>query len=155
VSRRLICRFVVLLSTAGCAQPQSPQDDQPRVDAAAHDRVNRVDLAPGPPSDLSSDLASGGACVDGGGCTTVNPGACHSGHIVCKGNAAECVPDLVMQSCYTGPAATLNVGVCQAGTQSCTDALGSCEGEVTPSAVEFTLPGRLVPHRDWRLCRSD
>jgi len=37
------------------------------------------------------------------------------------------------RSCYTGPAGTLNVGLCRAGTQYCKDGRwGDCEGEVTP-----------------------
>lgn len=39
------------------------------------------------------------------------------------------------QSCYSGPAGTQGVGVCQAGTQTCSGgASGACVGEVTPSA---------------------
>jgi hypothetical protein len=52
-----------------------------------------------------------------------------------SGPGCVCVPGAV-QSCYSGPAGTLGVGVCQAGTQAC-DALGkswgACLGQVLPS----------------------
>ncbi|HAA58732.1 MAG TPA: hypothetical protein DCE42_28480 [Myxococcales bacterium] len=40
------------------------------------------------------------------------------------------------RSCYTGPAGTMNVGVCKAGTQSCTAAgtWGACAGQVVPTS---------------------
>jgi hypothetical protein len=85
------------------------------------------------------DLGRGGgsmSCVDGGGCMTANPGACASGHLVCSGPAATCVPDVTTQRCYSGPAATVGVGVCKAGAQTCVGTLGSCAGEVKPAAIE-------------------
>ncbi len=45
-----------------------------------------------------------------------------------------CVPNLAY-ACYTGPLGTLDVGICQAGTQTCNaqgTALGPCVGQVLP-----------------------
>jgi hypothetical protein len=54
----------------------------------------------------------------------------------CNGDVNEgcaCVPGDVVP-CYTGPAGTLNVGACAAGTRTCNaqQAYGPCLGEVTP-----------------------
>ncbi len=40
--------------------------------------------------------------------------------------------------CYSGPEETEDVGVCRAGAASCSDdgQLGTCEGEITPAAVD-------------------
>src|SRR5262249_23721697 len=49
-------------------------------------------------------------------------------------NGCDCV-DGKTQSCYTGAPATLGVGVCQSGTQTCAHGhFGACVGEVTPTA---------------------
>ncbi|WP_437588779.1 hypothetical protein [Sorangium sp. So ce1000] len=53
------------------------------------------------------------------------------------GGGSTCEPESVAK-CYSGPAGTKDVGICQAGTQACKrDGSGyeACEGEVTP-AVE-------------------
>jgi hypothetical protein len=69
---------------------------------------------------------------DGAVCeTSTGSGICSNG--VCVENA-ECTPGAT-QSCYTGPASSMGVGICQAGVQIC-DASGhwgSCMGEVTPT----------------------
>lgn len=56
--------------------------------------------------------------------------------------AVDCVPGEI-RSCYTGPAGTLGVGICSAGTEVCVDSgfgpggygvwSGVCTGQVTPS----------------------
>ncbi|MBU49500.1 MAG: hypothetical protein CL920_12465 [Deltaproteobacteria bacterium] len=41
------------------------------------------------------------------------------------------------QDCYTGPAATKDVGICKAGEQTCTGGKwGTCQNEITPAATE-------------------
>jgi hypothetical protein len=78
-----------------------------------------------------------GACVG-----AVEPAAEVCGDNVdndCDGEVDEgcvCVPDQATD-CYTGPAGTLGVGVCSAGTQTCNadgTAIGACMGSVVPSA---------------------
>jgi hypothetical protein len=90
--------------------------------------------------DLGGADFSGGMvvdnCQDGGSCSTGSPGDCSMGHTVCSGDVQSCVPDVTTQRCYDGPAGTINVGVCKPGTQTCIGALGSCDGEVKPAAVE-------------------
>jgi hypothetical protein len=58
------------------------------------------------------------------------------GHAFCSGNVLSCVPDATTQRCYDGPPNTMNKGVCKPGMQTCIGALGSCDGQVTPAAVE-------------------
>ncbi|MFT3769363.1 MAG: DNRLRE domain-containing protein [Minicystis sp.] len=49
-------------------------------------------------------------------------------------NGCACVNGTT-QSCYTGAPATLGIGVCQAGVQTCANGQwGACVGEITPSA---------------------
>jgi hypothetical protein len=44
------------------------------------------------------------------------------------------VDDLAPQSCYTGPSGTVGVGICKAGTKTCTaGSWGSCVGQVLPA----------------------
>jgi len=75
----------------------------------------------------------------------------------CDGEANEptyciCAPN-DSRSCYTGPAGTSGVGVCQAGTEVCNPAgteWSSCTGEVTPqtetcgNAVDEDCDGQLT-----------
>ena len=71
-------------------------------------------------------LESGETCDDG---NVVNGDGCSS---TCQ--SETCVNGST-QSCYTGPPATLGVGVCRAGTQTCSGGVwGACTGQVTPSA---------------------
>jgi hypothetical protein len=58
------------------------------------------------------------------------------------GAGCVCTPNAVT-SCYTGPAGTLNVGACHAGTQTCNaqgTANGACTGQVTPTAETCNTP---------------
>jgi hypothetical protein len=75
------------------------------------------------------------ACV-GGIPQTCVPGApatetCNNVDDDCDGM----VDEGVTQSCYTGPAGTAAVGICRAGTQTCTaGSFGACTGQVLPAA---------------------
>ena len=56
---------------------------------------------------------------------------------VCNGIDDDCngVVDGITRSCYTGPGGTAGIGVCRAGTQTCTAGTwGACTGQVLPSA---------------------
>lgn len=86
--------------------------------------------------------ACGGGCVDPrydpqhcGGCAQAcAPGlACLDGACV-GGGATVCTPG-AQEICFSGPAAALGVGACQAGIRTCAAdgaAWGACEGEVVP-----------------------
>ena len=83
-----------------------------------------------------------GVCNATGAACTVGVGACaRTGTVVCSGTSTTCsamagtptaetcnniddncdglIDNGVTQSCYTGPAGTVNVGACRAGTQTC------------------------------------
>jgi hypothetical protein len=99
----------------------------------------------------------------GKSCNTGKPGICGPGTTQCQGGAVTCVqnqqpqPEICdtidndcdgaidegcncvdgqTQSCYTGPGGTQGVGVCKAGTATCSGGNWSstCVGEVKPSA---------------------
>lgn len=56
---------------------------------------------------------------------------------ICDGidNDGNGVIDGITQPCYTGPSGTQGIGVCKAGTQTCTlGTWGSCVNEVTPTS---------------------
>ncbi len=110
---------------AGCASAAGPDELSQHV---------------GDNSDLAGiDLAGGMVvdnCMAGQSCNTNNPGDCAMGTTFCSGNVQSCVPSATTQRCYDGPAATVGVGACKPGTQTCIGSLGSCDGEVKPAAVE-------------------
>jgi hypothetical protein len=72
--------------------------------------------------------ASGwGACT---GQTLPGTETCDNADNNCNGK----VDDGLSQACYTGPSGTLNVGLCKAGTQSCSaGAWGVCTGQTLPA----------------------
>ena len=98
-------------------------------------------------------------CVSGAGGVGSSWGAC-GGQVLpaaevcdamdndCNGivdNGCGCTPGS-SQSCYTGPAGTLGVGVCRAGSQSCVSgpggvgsSWGACAGDVRPSPETCNL----------------
>ncbi|MGZ3406695.1 MAG: hypothetical protein ACXVAN_09665 [Polyangia bacterium] len=108
---------------AGCAAAATP------TEVSQHSTGDSPDLAGSTGTTVNN-------CVDGGSCTTNNPGDCAMGHAACSGDQQLCVPDVTTQRCYTGAPSTMNKGVCKAGTQTCIGALGSCDGEVKPAAQE-------------------
>jgi hypothetical protein len=67
--------------------------------------------------------------------SSIHPGAieaCNALDDNCDGTI-----DNFAESCYTGPAGTLNVGICKAGSRTCTNGTwGSCVGEVLPKTEE-------------------
>lgn len=114
----------------GCAAPSRPSETQQQL--PGDDGADLAGVA-----DVSDLAGLGGSnCTDGASCSTGNMGACGTGHIVCSGGAASCVPDATTQACYTGPANTMGVGACKAGVQTCIGTLGSCDGQVLPAAQE-------------------
>ena len=90
-------------------------------------------------------------------CDTGEQGVCSDGHQTCDefGNWEICIRDVepsaetcngldddcdgnvdesLIKGCYTGPGGTEGVGLCQAGTQTCTaGSWGICTGEITPA----------------------
>jgi hypothetical protein len=70
-------------------------------------------------------------------CNDDNPNI-HPGAVeVCNALDDNCdgTIDNFTESCYTGPAGTLNVGVCRAGSHTCTNGVwNSCTGEVKPTS---------------------
>jgi hypothetical protein len=76
--------------------------------------------------DTSSDNGNCGVCRN----TCLATETCLNGDCV---SGLECAPGQT-QNCYTGPAGTLGVGICAAGTQTCTaeGRWGECTGEVLP-----------------------
>ena len=94
------------------------------------------------PCGISIGECSPGLTVCNGGVLTC-AGAIGPQGEVCNGLDDDCdgVVDGMTVPCYSGPLATLGVGVCHAGGQACTAAPGSgvpafgpCVGEVVPSA---------------------
>jgi hypothetical protein len=70
-------------------------------------------------------------------CNDDNPNI-HPGAVeVCNALDDNCdgTIDNFTESCYTGPAGTLNVGICKAGSRTCTNGVwSSCVGEVKPTS---------------------
>jgi hypothetical protein len=74
-------------------------------------------------------------------CTTTIDDDCN-GQTNEGGAGCVCLPGSTA-SCYTGPAGSVGVGVCKAGTQVCNGqgtAYGACVGEVLPQAETCTTP---------------
>ena len=84
-------------------------------------------------------------CTANGQGTECNATAGTPGTEVCNGIDDDCNGEVdavnlqpLTQSCYSGSAGTQGVGVCHAGTQTCSGGtFGSCVGEVTPAAAEL------------------
>lgn len=90
----------------------------------------------------SEDTDGDGFTVAQGDCNdnnaAINPGAtevCNGVDDDCDGEIDEAAPlQPLTQSCYSGPANTAGIGLCKAGTQTCTGgSFGTCVGEVTPT----------------------
>ena len=65
-----------------------------------------------------------------------------SGEETCDGRDNDCdgVVDRITRDCYTGPAETRKVGICQDGKSSCVDGVwdeANCVGERTPMPPEI------------------
>ncbi len=63
------------------------------------------------------------------------PEGCNGLDDDCDGQVDELGPGLPLsEGCYSGPPATAGVGICRAGTRTCTSGTwGGCDGEVTPA----------------------
>ena len=73
-----------------------------------------------------SAMSAGGGSVNGGGGSDNGP--CTAGQ---------------SRACYEGPAATLGVGICKAGTHTCKadgSGFGACEGQVLPKQEDCSTP---------------
>ncbi|MFO0589497.1 MAG: hypothetical protein U0441_18310 [Polyangiaceae bacterium] len=75
-------------------------------------------------------------------CATPEDDNCN-GQVNEEGAGCTCVPNSV-GACYTGPAGTVGVGLCKAGTATCNaqgTGYGPCAGDVTPVAETCMTPG--------------
>ena len=74
----------------------------------------------------ASTMSAGGGSASGGGGSDNGP----------------CTPGQ-SRACYEGPAATVGVGICKAGTQTCKadgSGFGACEGQVLPKQEDCSTP---------------
>ncbi|MEK7706295.1 MAG: putative metal-binding motif-containing protein, partial [Myxococcota bacterium] len=71
-----------------------------------------------------------GDCCDGGDCASPSTCVAH----VCTAPTATCTEGAT-RDCYTGAPATLDIGACHSGSQTCTGGAweASCAGEVLPA----------------------
>ncbi|MCK6574360.1 hypothetical protein L6V77_25035 [Myxococcota bacterium] len=116
---------------------------------AAFDDCNGLD------DDCDGALDEDCACVDGDPCGEWRPAPCQQGVLDCTRPAGEqcvdlvlpeaeqcnnrdddcngVVDDLAAAACYSGDAATRDIGACRSGTRTCDDGQpGDCLGEVLP-----------------------
>jgi len=99
----------------------------------------------GPAGTAGVGICRAGVQMCMGGSFTACVGDVLPGAETCDGRDENCngtIDDgVVPRACYAGPAGTVGVGVCRAGTQSCiAGTFGACTGEVLPSAE--TCDGR-------------
>jgi cysteine-rich repeat protein len=151
---------VEVLADAQDADDGNPCTDDSCVGAVvSHDPLASVPCYTGPIGTRGRGLCADGVqlCQDGeplGGCEgEILPGeeSCISavdedcdGEANEEGEGCACVPGALIP-CYTGPAGTLDVGICHAGTQTCKgDGLGyaACTGQALPS-FETCDPGEI------------
>jgi hypothetical protein len=88
---------------------------------------------------------AGGVAQGGGGAGGVAQGGGGAGGVAQGGGGAGGGPPLCQsgdtQPCYSGPAGTLDVGICAAGIQTCSmGAFGACVGEVLPAVEDCLTP---------------
>jgi hypothetical protein len=129
----------------------------------------------GPSTSLGPDGRPQGTCKAGTQtCTNGAWGAC-TGQVLpraedcstpldenCDGQVNEysscgnCTPGQTLVGCYTGPAGTVNVGVCKAGTQTCgaDGHWGPCVGQVTPTP-EVCSPASCATNPSDPACNKD
>ncbi|MBK9266722.1 MAG: hypothetical protein IPM54_43920 [Polyangiaceae bacterium] len=88
------------------------------------------------PVDGVGGTGNGGDGGEGWASSSSSTGSSSGGGGSGGGGSMVCMPGSTM-SCYTGPVATLNVGQCKGGTQTCApdgSGYGACQGEVLPVA---------------------
>jgi hypothetical protein len=79
------------------------------------------------------DLCNGPEHCDDGVCTSGPTLSCGSDEVCYPGTGCGCIDGTVEQCPYSGPQASLGVGVCQAGVRQCVDGTwGACGVEVLP-----------------------
>jgi len=128
-------------------------DNDPMINPSAQERCNTIDDNCNGTVDEGFSL--GGACTAGVGlceqtgvlvCTadgqgtqcsvaggTGSPEICNGLDDDCDGEVDATALQPLMQVCYSGPAGTAGVGICQAGEQTClSGAFGNCQDEILP-----------------------
>nr|MBK7069878.1 putative metal-binding motif-containing protein [Deltaproteobacteria bacterium] len=125
-------------NTAGVASAGSSVRWLPGSSSVCNATADCVACANGAPCSLP------GVCVIGVlDCSTGSPVCTNAGTRppaaeTCNGVDDDCdgvIDEGVTQGCYTGPSGTSGVGVCRAGTQSCSaGAWSACTGQVVPGA---------------------
>lgn len=87
--------------------------------------------------DTSSSTSGSGGASGSGGSSTATTSVGGGG----EGGGGACVPGAV-EPCYSGPAGTEGVGICQAGARTCLSdrtGFGACEGETLPATEVCSL----------------
>ncbi len=83
-------------------------------------------------------MSTGGTTMSTGGTTMSTGGTTGGTGGTTTSSTTACAPNSV-QNCYTGPAGTMDIGICKHGTQTCDaqgDGYGPCTGDVKPIAEE-------------------
>lgn len=133
---------------ANCADPDCAYDDTcgAYCNDADGDGYNVEVPAGGNNQNLQARINCGPLdCNDNN--PNVHPGAtetCNNIDDNCNGK----IDEGLIQSCYTGPPGTENVGICKAGTQTCSAGTwGACKGEITPQ-TESVAAGNCGDTKD-------
>lgn len=92
----------------------------------------------GAPGTQGVGLCKGGTQTCSGGSWGACVGEIVPAVEICDGKDNDCdatIDESLTQPCYSGPSGTAGVGVCKAGTQTCSGGTwGTCLGEILPSA---------------------
>jgi hypothetical protein len=110
--------------------PSPDVQDAPTADTSDAPSADTSDAPSADTSDAPSADAKDATGADADACVPTGAELCDNKDNDCNG----LVDDLPPRSCYGGPAGTLNVGECKAGTQTCVQGQwGVCLNEVLPS----------------------
>lgn len=140
--------------------PDGPRADAPPADAADVDAATADAPLADAPSPDGPRVDAADCTGDPRGCVTGQLGVCAAGIVLCTNGSLTCSPfttpgpevcngfddscdgrvdencaciDGDTQSCYGGPIATIGIGLCTTGTQSCANGVwGDCVGDVVP-----------------------
>jgi Beta-propeller repeat len=89
-------------------------------------------------------------------CSTMGDDNCN-GSVNESGSGCICVPGTTVP-CYSGPAASVGIGICKAGVQTCKPdglGLGPCQGEVVPAAEDCLAPADEDCNGDTLTCTGN